>query len=192
MNDTQDQFALHQSAYFGPRTRSIYFSGPIDYDTTLNVIDQLLCLSTTSKEPIKLYINTEGGSLTDALAIYDVISTVSCPVDTVVQGLCASGGILLFLAGRNRYCSQNSLFFYHQPVLKIQNINSSNFSKDLSEAYDLSKDLLDNIVKRKTQINSQDWKDNFNNKTFKYFDAKKAKEWGFATSIIKNKEEQYG
>ena len=187
MNNTKEQFVLYQGGYFGPRTRSIYFSGPIDYDTTSNVIDQLLELSMSSEDPIKLYINTEGGSLTDALAIYDVIKTIPSQVDTVVQGLCASGGILLFLAGTNWYCSENSLFFYHHPIFIVRDIPSSNFSKDLNEAYDISRNLLDNIIKKTTNISSKDWSENFNNKTFKYFDAKKANQWGFATSIIKNK-----
>lgn len=189
MNESQLEL---NSGYFGPATRSIYFSGPIDYDNTASVIEQLLELDSISSDTITLYINTEGGSLTDSLAIYDTIKTLSSPVTTVVKGLCASGGIILLLAGENRHCTENSLLFYHQPVLRVKELISSDFSEDLAEAYSLSKDLLDNIIKENTNISEKEWEDNFNNKTFKYFAPYKAKHWNFVHSIIKNKRNKNG
>lgn len=184
MDDLQ---IITPAGYFGPSTRSIYFSGPIDYDNTASTIDKLLELDSISSNTITLYINTEGGSLTDSLAIYDTINTLSSPVTTIVNGLCASGGIILCLAGQNRYCTENSLFFYHQPVLRIKELISSDFSEDLAEAYSLSKDLLDDIIKNNTNISKKEWQENFDNKTFKYFPAYKARHWNFVHSIIKNK-----
>src|SRR6056300_585389 len=181
MNESQ---LILNFGYFGPSTRSIYFSGPIDYDNTASAIDQLLHLDSVSSDTITLYINTEGGSLTDSLAIYDTIKTLSSPVTTIVTGLCASGGIILFLAGENRICTENSLFFYHQPVLRVKELVSSDFSEDLAQAYSLSKDLLDNIIKENTNISNKEWQENFHNKTFKYFASYKAKHWNFAHSII--------
>ena len=101
-----------ENQYFGPETRSLYFSGPINEKTTYALISQLLELNARgSQKPIKLYINTEGGSLTDAFAIYDTIRNMKCEVHTIVKGLCSSGGLIICLAGHKRYSTKNSLFF---------------------------------------------------------------------------------
>jgi hypothetical protein len=46
---------------------------------------------------------------------------------------------------------------------------------------------LDSIIKKTANINPTEWKNNFENKTFKYFTAQKAKQLNIATHIIKNK-----
>lgn len=176
--------------YFGSETRSLYFSGPINHKSTGCLISQLLEMNAREPDtPIRLYLNTEGGSLTDSLAVYDVIKTIKCPVYTIAQGLCASGGLIIYLAGEKRYCNENSLFFYHQPLLTPDTITSKEYADGVSEAYTLSKWLMDDKIKKITKIQQSYWDNNFKNKTYKYFTARKAKHWGFVHQIIKNKKE---
>lgn len=64
------------------------------------VCGQLLQLSNDdSKEPIYMYINSPGGSITAGMAIFDTMMHVDCEVITVGLGMCASMGAFLLAAG---------------------------------------------------------------------------------------------
>lgn len=170
--------------YFGPETRSLFLSGPINSDSTKGIISQLLELNARSEDIIKLYLNTSGGNLTDAFAIYDTIKAIKAPVHTIVKGMCASGGLIVLLAGSKRFASKNSLFFYHQPVMFLNQVSSIEQSNGLSEAYNLSKALFDGKIITETKIELKLWDENFKGRTYKYFNSKEAKSFGFINGVI--------
>lgn len=170
--------------YFGPETRSLFFSEDITPKTSMNLISQLLELNARSSDPIKLYINTNGGSLVDAFAIFDTIKAIRSPVYTIVKGLCASGGLILLLAGSKRYATENSLFFYHQPILTTGKLVSLEHSQGVSEIYTLSKDLFDDKIKTITNMSNSLWLQNFEGRTYKYFNSENAKSMGFIHKTI--------
>jgi ATP-dependent Clp protease protease subunit len=99
------------------KERIVFLSGPIDDHVANSIIAQFLFLdSQNSKEDIKLYINSPGGQVSSALAIYDTIQYVKADVSTICIGLAASGGALLLAAGKNgkRFCLPNSEILIHQ------------------------------------------------------------------------------
>jgi hypothetical protein len=55
------------------------------------------------RQPIKIYINTPGGSVTDGLALIGVISSSKTPVYTIANGSVCSMGIPILLSGHKRY-----------------------------------------------------------------------------------------
>src|SRR5690606_31316558 len=61
--------------------------------------------------------NSPGGEADAGFGMYDMIRFVSCPVRTLVAGLCASAGVMVFLAGDRgqRFSLPNSRFLLHQP-----------------------------------------------------------------------------
>jgi len=82
------------------KDRIIFLGGPIDDLVANSVIAQLLFLdSQNSKEDIKLYVNSPGGQVTSALAIYDTMQYVKADVSTICIGMAASGAALLLAAG---------------------------------------------------------------------------------------------
>ena len=82
------------------KDRIIFLGGPIDDGVANSVIAQLLFLdSQNSKEDIKLYVNSPGGQVTSALAIYDTMQYVKADVATICIGLAASAAALLLTAG---------------------------------------------------------------------------------------------
>ncbi|HCP08624.1 MAG TPA: ATP-dependent Clp protease proteolytic subunit [Candidatus Moranbacteria bacterium] len=82
------------------KDRIIFLAGPIDDVTANSVIAQLLFLeSQNSKEDIKLYINSPGGQVSSALAIYDTMQYVKADVSTICIGMAASAATLLLTAG---------------------------------------------------------------------------------------------
>lgn len=100
------------------KNRMLMITGPIDDTLARYVAGRVLVMEAEHPEkPISVFINSPGGSADSGFAIYDMLRFVRCPVRTVVNGLCASAAILVFLAGRKgmRYSLPESRFLIHQP-----------------------------------------------------------------------------
>ena len=67
--------------------------------------------------PILVTINSPGGEAYTGLGIYDTLRYTSCPVYTLVNGLCASAGIVILLSAEKdrRFSLPSSRFMIHQP-----------------------------------------------------------------------------
>lgn len=82
------------------KDRIIFIGSPINDAVANAVIAQLLFLeSQSSKEDIKIYINSPGGVVTSALAIYDTMQYVKPDVQTICVGLAASAASVLLASG---------------------------------------------------------------------------------------------
>ena len=59
------------------KDRIVFLGGPIDDTVANSIIAQLLFLEAENPDKdIHLYINSPGGSVTDGLAIYDIINNI--------------------------------------------------------------------------------------------------------------------
>jgi len=99
------------------KERIIFLGGPIIDSVTNSIIAQLLFLDSKDQEKdIQLYINSPGGVLTAALAIYDTMQYIKSPISTVCVGLAASGAAVLLAAGTKgkRFSLPNSEIMLHQ------------------------------------------------------------------------------
>ncbi len=99
------------------KDRIIFLGSAIDDDVANNVIAQLLFLAQQNdKEDIKMYINSPGGSVTSALAIYDTMQFVKPDVQTICIGMAASAAALLLSAGKKgkRFVLPNAEVMIHQ------------------------------------------------------------------------------
>jgi len=82
-----------------------------------SIIAQMLFLASHDpKKEIQFYVNSPGGVLTSALAIYDTMQYVKCPVSTVCVGSAASGAAVLLAAGQKgkRFSLPNAQILIHQ------------------------------------------------------------------------------
>jgi len=99
------------------RDRIVFLGSPIDDGVANTVIAQLLFLeSQDPKEDIRMYINSPGGSVTAALAIYDTMQHIRPSVSTICVGLAASAAAVLLAAGAKgkRMALPNSEVMIHQ------------------------------------------------------------------------------
>ena len=90
---------------------------PIDDAVANTVIAQLLFLDAeNSKEDIKLYINSPGGSVTSAMALYDTMQHVKADVSTICIGQAASAAAVLLACGAKgkRFSLPNARVLIHQ------------------------------------------------------------------------------
>jgi ATP-dependent Clp protease protease subunit len=100
------------------KDRIVFVGGPIDDDMANLIIAQLLFLEGEDPEKdIFLYINSPGGSLTPALAIYDTMQYVRPAVATICVGLAASGAAVILAGGAKskRSSLPYSQILIHQP-----------------------------------------------------------------------------
>ena len=101
------------------KDRIIFIDDEINSVTASSIIMQLLALESENRDaPITIYINSPGGSISDGMAIYDVMNKVKCPIITVCLGMAASMGAFLLSCGTRgkRYCLPNSTVMIHQPL----------------------------------------------------------------------------
>lgn len=99
------------------KERIVFLGGPINDDIANTVIAQLLFLEKQDeKTDIMLYINSPGGVVTSALAIYDTMNYIKCDVSTVCVGMAASAASLLLSSGakKKRLALPNAEVMIHQ------------------------------------------------------------------------------
>jgi ATP-dependent Clp protease protease subunit len=99
------------------KERIIFLGEPIDDAVANTVIAQLLFLDAeNSKDDIKLYINSPGGSVTSALAMYDTMQHIKADVSTICIGQAASAAAVLLACGAKgkRFSLPNARILIHQ------------------------------------------------------------------------------
>jgi ATP-dependent Clp protease protease subunit len=100
------------------KARVIIISGGIDQELAERVTAQLLAMSAESKDPITVYLNSQGGHVEAGDTIHDMIKYVDAPVRIVGTGWVASAGALIYVSvpRERRFCLPNTRFLLHQPA----------------------------------------------------------------------------
>lgn len=100
------------------RDRIICLMGPVTDQLSSVIVAQLLFLESEHPEqPINIYINSPGGSVTAGLGIYDTMQYINPKITTVCIGQASSMGSLLLAAGEpgQRFSLPNARIMVHQP-----------------------------------------------------------------------------
>ncbi len=100
------------------RERIIFVNGQIEDGMASLINAQLLFLeSENPSKPIYLYINSPGGVVTAALAMYDTMQFIKAPVGTLCMGMAASAATLILAAGAPgmRASLPSTSIMLHQP-----------------------------------------------------------------------------
>lgn len=100
------------------RDRIIFMGEDVNPHTANLIVAQLLFLDNENPgKDIYLYINSPGGSVYDALAIYDTMNFIKSDVQTVGIGIQASAAAFLLSSGTKgkRMILPNASVMVHQP-----------------------------------------------------------------------------
>lgn len=170
-----------QDELFNSR-RSIEVVGEITRESVYSLILQLRYLQQADPErEITMYINSPGGSVTDGLALYDVMAGISCPIRTVCVGMAASMGSLLFAAGNKRDILPHATVMIHDPLttgISGSALSVSQASMRLMETREITASILadhtGHTVDEVYEMTRQD----------SYFNAQEAVDWHLADRII--------
>ena len=169
------------------KERIVMLGGPIVDQVANSIIAQLLYLASKDpKKDIQFYINSPGGVLSAALAIYDTMQYISCPISTVCIGLAASGAAVLLAAGHKgkRYALPNSEILLHQ--VAVSGISGEAVEVEIAAKQILKlKDKVNRILSKHTnQPLEKIEKDT--DRDF-YLSAQEAKEYGVIDEVISQK-----
>jgi len=133
------------------KDRIIFLGSDVNELTANLIVAQLLFLqSEDPKKDIFLYINSPGGSVYDALAIYDTMEFVTNDVQTVGIGVQASAAAFLLSSGAKgkRFLLPNSTVMIHQPSSGTRG-KVTDQEIDLKESLRIKK-LLEGIMAKNT------------------------------------------
>lgn len=100
-------------------SRIVYLGTPIDAGVANALIAQLLHLEAENPEQqIDLYINSEGGDPSAALALYDTMRYIKAPVATTCVGQAVASAAVLLAAGESgrRAVLPHTRVVLHQPA----------------------------------------------------------------------------
>jgi len=101
------------------KERIIFLTGPVDESVASVTCAQLLFLeSVHPKQNISVYVNSTGGAVSDAFAIYDTIQYIRPDVTTVALGQAYDVSALLVAGGTpgKRFALPNAKFLLRQPA----------------------------------------------------------------------------
>lgn len=170
--------------FFGRTSRAILLSGEVTPELANCIVSQLLeLMAESAEEPIYIYINTPGGSITAGLAIYDAMRIVPCPIITIVMGECHSAGLFILQGGDRRAAMPNSSFFYHEPISESA-VNTNIASLANAQHYHQCLVKITEILTTRSKITKTAWKKNFEGKTAFFFNAEQAKEFKMIDEIV--------
>ncbi len=166
------------------KERIIFLGTPIDDQVANSIIAQLLFLdSQDKKNDVKLYINSPGGSVTAALAIYDTMQFVKSDISTICIGIAASAAAILLSAGKKnkRFILPNSEVMIHQVMggVEGQATDIDIHAKHILKTKDrLNKILSKHTGKKVAEVEKDAERDNF-------MSAQEARRYGLVDKIIK-------
>ncbi len=167
------------------KERIVFLGFPIDDQVANAVIAQLLFLeSQDEKADVKMYINSPGGSVTSALAIYDTMQYIKCDVSTICIGIAASAAAILLSAGEKgkRFVLPNSEVMIHQVMggVEGQATDIDIHAKHILKVKErLNKLLAKHTGMKLAQVEKDSERDYF-------MSAEEAKKYGLVDKIIKS------
>jgi ATP-dependent Clp protease, protease subunit len=165
------------------KDRIIFLGDQVDEHTANLIVAQMLFLDNEDpKKDIFLYINSPGGSVYDAFAIYDTMEFVRADVQTVGIGVQASAAAFLLSSGAKgkRFLLPHATVMIHQPSSGTRG-KVSDQEIDLRESLRV-KHLLEEIMAKNTgqkvaKIHGDMERD-------KWMTAPEAKAYGIVDDII--------
>lgn len=165
------------------KDRIIFLGQDVNEATANIVVAQLLFLQAQdAKKDIFFYINSPGGSVYDALAIYDTMQYVTNDVQTVGIGVQASAAAFLLSSGTKgkRFLLPNATVMIHQPSSGTQG-KVTDMEIDLRESLRIKRRMNEimaentgqDVEKIKTDMERDYW-----------MTAEEAKNYGVVDAVI--------
>jgi ATP-dependent Clp protease protease subunit len=167
------------------KDRIIFLGSDVNEASANIVVAQLLFLqSEDAKKDIFFYINSPGGSVYDALAIYDTMDYVTNDIQTVGIGVQASAAAILLSSGTKgkRFLLPNSTVMIHQPSSGTRG-KVTDQEIDLKESLRVKRLIEDIMVKNTGQKPDKMHTDMERDL---WMTAKEARKYGLVDDVIDN------
>lgn len=169
------------------KQRKLFLNSEIDQFTVADIVKHIMQINKEDKDiepaerqPILLYVTSNGGEIDSGFELIDVIMNSKTPVYTINLGFQYSMGFLIGLAGHKRYATANAKFLMH---------DGSNFVWDsgmkAQGRMDFNKKIESRIKKyvmSRSKVTNEEYESKL--RVEWYLFADEAKEKGFVDYII--------
>lgn len=165
--------------------RTLVIAGDIedtnDHPLSSEILLALQELTKKSKKPITLYINSEGGSVSTAFAVYDAIQACPASVIGIATGACLSSALLVLQACTKRLATQHSTLMIHGGSISTGRLSPNECKTTALACYrDMRK--FSDLVRARTSIDARTF-EKWSNRA-KYFTPEEALKWGLIDGVI--------
>lgn len=96
----------------------VLFKAPVTEASVNELVDELLKLARSGVPEVDLLLSTTGGEVAEAVTAFYVLRAQPFRLVTYNVGQVASAGVVLFLAGSERYTAPRASFSFHEPDLE--------------------------------------------------------------------------
>ena len=123
-------------------------------------------------------INSYGGSVSEGLAIYSLLSEFKGHLKTIVDGFACSAASVIFMAGQERVVPENGLLMIHNAWTEAR--GDSNAMRKVAEDLEKITQPSLNIYVNKTNLSEEEIKEKMDKE--EWITSQEAYEWGFSTT----------
>lgn len=132
--------------------------------------------------PIRMFINSPGGDITEMLSVISAMDTSKSPIYTYALGQVFSAAATIFIAGHVRYTQKFSSFMVHQPQLGYEG-DLCSMTNYLSYVKSVNA-KINKYMSSRTSITEKMFKKIFSERKDFYFDADFALRYKIAHEIF--------
>lgn len=171
--------------------RRIYLTSDIGSDTIeyvdtliekFNYEDEKNGINSEEAKPIRLYINSYGGSIYDGLSIVNTILTSKTKVIGICTGYAMSMGLGIYVACHERWAMPYTNFMYHE--LSSSASGRAEEIKRATQEYERLQKMYDHILTSRTSLSQKKLNSVKKSANDWFFDAHEAKKYGVVHKII--------
>lgn len=175
-------------------SRTLVLSGEVDEDTVSELIqdisdlneyddDQESIIVDYERSPIKLIINSVGGTVYDGFALIGVIEQSKTPIHTYCFGSAMSMALLILVSGHKRFGHRLSTFMYHECLDQLPYDKLSTLNENLRETNRIMK-VYDDYLISKTSMKRKQLDDSKKVKYDWYLSPEEALQYKIIDEII--------
>lgn len=162
--------------------RKILITGEIDESTAVDFIGQLAALQNAhDTKPITVIVDSFGGSVHSANAIVSAMLESTAPVNTVCHGKAMSAGFFIYIAGKERRCSDWATFLAHSTAFSFGLKKTPDIINQIESCKARYRQVSAWFGKR-TKMPAKFWMDIFEGGKDTFFTAEEAREMGITNA----------
>lgn len=180
-----------------PKDRNLFFTKQVDQSSISDLTQKIIDINEDDKRlkklydiydieytprPIKIYIDSYGGSVYQCFGLLSVMENSKTPIHTIVTGCAMSCGFMMLISGHKRFAHKLSTPLYHQ-VSSMGWGKLKDLEEDIEETKRLQK-MIEKITLDKTKITKDRLKEVFTCKIDWFMSAEEALKLGVVDEIL--------
>lgn len=165
------------------KDRTILYNGAVDKSVIERIVLPLSRFG-RSEKPVKILLNSPGGSVEDGQMVVDAILTCKAPVTTIALGQAMSAAFDIFLAGDKRIVYPNTILMMHSGSSRFETQTLPQINKE-ADLYKRYFDRWSTWYASRTNISKDKWCDMLNTGLNYYYFPEEALKAGLTHEIIK-------